>query len=362
MTTHGHTRIEVADALRGMAIVGIILFHAVESFDAFSTEAHLSLSNDETVYHLTTLLFSGKMYGIFALLFGLTFHIMLSGSMSPLRFVWRMILLFLIGLFDIAFYDGDILTTYALCGLLLIPCNRLNNRWLSVLTILVLLQPVELYQLLSGSSMDSDWIWNDYALLSRHHQESGFWLNVVLNLHYAFPANIGYFALTGRLTQTFGLFLLGLLFARWRLFSDEGHHRLIWRIILGVGLIVAIVGNNIDLGVCSHWLTPIVNLALLLAETAAVVLLWYGSSSIRRLLKVLCPFGRMSLSNYLLQSVLGCLLFYGWGMGLYRHLGHTAALLVGMGMVFLQLILSHLWARRHQRGPAESLWRWATWL
>jgi uncharacterized protein len=70
----------------------------------------------------------------------------------------------------------------------------------------------------------------------------------------------------------------------------------------------------------------------------------------------------MSLSNYLLQSVLGCFLFYGWGLGLYRMLGHTFALLTGVLMVSIQLAATLLWARRHPRGPAESLWRKGTYL
>ena len=355
-------RIEVADALRGIAVVGIILFHAVESFDAFSPQARLTLPCDASVYRVVTILLSGKMYGIFALLFGLTFHIMLSRSMTRIRFAWRMLLLFFIGGVNIAIYDGDILTTYALCGLLLTACHRLSNRWLWVLTVVVLLQPFELWQLFSGWTMPSDWIWHDYALLSRHHQESGFCLNVVQNLRYAFPANLGYFALTGRLTQIFGLFVLGLLFGRYRLFLDDGCHLLVWKCILIVSLLLAVVGNCADLGILTHWLTPIVNLAVLLSETAAIVLLWYASARVRQLLTAVCTFGRMSLTNYLLQSVLGCFLFYAWGLGLFSELGQTYALFAGVVMVMFQLFVTLLWARHHQRGPVESLWRAATYI
>lgn len=365
---HESHRIEVADALRGIAVIGIILFHAVESFDAFYPDARLTLSCDETVYRIVTFLFSGKMYGIFAMLFGFTFYIMLNRSMTRTRFAWRMVLLFIIGLANIAIYDGDILTTYALCGLLLIPCSRLSNRWLWVITIAVLAQPFELWQMLSGWKMPSDWIWDDYAMLARHHQESGFWQNVILNLQYAFPANLGYFALTGRLTQIFGLFLLGLLFGRYRLFINEGRNLFIWKCIFIMSLMLAVIGSwwqaeytiNQQPASIAHYLSPIINLAILLAETSAIVLLWYASAQLRKLLSPVCAFGRMSLSNYLLQSLLGCFLFYGWGLGLYSELGHTYALLAGIMMVVFQLVLSSLWARNHQRGPAESLWRKAT--
>lgn len=367
---HENHRIEVADALRGIAVIGIILFHAVESFDAFYPDARLTLPCDETVYRIVTFLFSGKMYGIFAMLFGLTFYIMLNRSMTRTRFAWRMVLLFVIGLANIAIYDGDILTTYALCGLLLIPCSRLSNRWLWVITIAVLAQPFELWQMLSGWKIPSDWIWDDYAMLARHHQESGFWQNVILNLQYAFPANLGYFALTGRLTQIFGLFLLGLLFGRYRLFINEGRNLFIWKCIFIVSLMLAVIGSwwqaeytiNQQPASIAHYLSPIINLAILLAETSAIVLLWYASAQLRKLLSTVCAFGRMSLSNYLLQSVLGCFMFYGWGLGLYSELGHTYAQLAGIMMVVFQLVLSSLWARNRQRGPAESLWRKVTYI
>ena len=70
----------------------------------------------------------------------------------------------------------------------------------------------------------------------------------------------------------------------------------------------------------------------------------------------------MSLTNYLLQSVLGCFFFYAWGLGLYSELGHTYALFVGVLIILLQFFFTLLWARHHQRGPAESLWRAATYL
>jgi len=355
-------RIVVADALRGVAVVGIVLVHAVESFDAGELHPRLTLACDATVHRIALLLLSDKMYGIFALLFGLTFHIMFGRGMTGRRFAWRMALLFVLGLLDSAFYDGDILTAYALCGLLLIPCHRLSNRWLWVVTVVVLLQPFELWQLVSGWTMPDDWIWRDYALLAHHHRVSGIWENMVQNLRYALPANMGFYAVTGRLTQIFGLFTLGLLFGRYGLFHNEGRNLSVWKCIVAVSLPLAVIGNCVELGRLSHWLSPIVNLAILLAETSALVVLWHTCDTARKVLGELCTFGRMSLSNYLLQSLLGAFFFYGWGLGLYRHLGYTLALLAGVVMVLLQLAATLLWARHHQRGPFEGLWRKATYL
>ena len=362
-----NSRIEVADALRGIAVIGIILFHSLENFNLFYPDVRLTLPCDNAVYSFCESLLAGKMYGIFALLFGLTFYIMRDnqarkGRDFSARFAWRMLLLFLIGLVNIVFYDGDILTTYAIFGLLMIPCGYLSDRWLWVITCLLLIQPYELWQLLSGQEMNSDWMWANYGIIGEAHQQTSFWENAIVDLKYALPTNLGYFAWTGRLTQIPGLFLLGLLLGRYRLFYHEGRHLRIWQIILIVNLPLAIMGSHVDFGQMSHWLSPIVNLTILLSEVSAVVLLWYASKRFRHLLKHVCFFGQMSLSNYLLQSVFGSLVFYGWGLALYRELGHTLSLLVGISIVITQILILRLWARNHQRGPAESLWRWATWI
>ena len=110
-----NTRIDVADALRGIAVAGIILYHSVEHFNIFTQEPiTYSLASDQTVADVLAWLLSGKMYGIFAMLFGLSFFIMNDNQQQKdknfsLRFAWRMCLLFMFGIINVAFYDGDIL-------------------------------------------------------------------------------------------------------------------------------------------------------------------------------------------------------------------------------------------------------------
>jgi len=103
-------------------------------------------------------LLSGKMYAIFALLFGLSFFIQSDnqaqrGNDFSLRFAWRMVLLFIIGLVNAAIYNGDVLTYYAVFGLLMIPIGKLPNRWVWVIAALLFIQPLELYQHFSGHTL-----------------------------------------------------------------------------------------------------------------------------------------------------------------------------------------------------------------
>jgi uncharacterized protein len=70
----------------------------------------------------------------------------------------------------------------------------------------------------------------------------------------------------------------------------------------------------------------------------------------------------MSLSSYLLQSLVGTALYYGWGFGLYQYTGATVCLLIGITLAVLQGTFSAWWLRHHAQGPLESLWHRLTWL
>lgn len=103
------------------------------------------------------------------------------------------------------------------------------------------------------------------------------------------------------------------------------------------------------------------NLAMMLMIVSGVVLLFYRTRA-RRALMVIAPYGKMSLTNYLGQSIIGGMLFYGWGFGLYRYSGHTVSLLIGVAVVLLQWVFCCWWLSHHKRGVLEQLWHDATWI
>lgn len=157
-----NSRIDVADALRGLAVAGIILYHSVEHFNMYDGNiAHVyTLGCDDWMADVLALLLSGKMYGIFALLFGLSFFIMNDnqqqrGNCFSGRFAWRMFLLAMLGIVNTAFFDGDILFSYAIYGLVLIPLSYLPTKWLWWVVAFLFIQPVEIYSLISGWQVDA---------------------------------------------------------------------------------------------------------------------------------------------------------------------------------------------------------------
>lgn len=363
-----NTRIDVADAMRGIAVAGIILYHSVEHFDIFTKEPIVhTLPCDQTVADVLAWLLSGKMYGIFAMLFGLSFFIMndnqqQKGQNFSGRFAWRMCLLFVFGLVNVAFYDGDILMLYACYGLLLIPISYLPSKAVWCIIALLAIQPIELFCLLTGTTIDHTRLFDIYNQTIALHEHGTFWENAVNNVRYGFELNLRFNVFSGRLTQLLCLFILGMQLGRQRLFYNENQNLKIWHTILCISATIVIVLSFIDFGALEGWLRPIYNLIILLMIVSAVVSAWYAFEGVRRVLHHLCIFGRMSLTNYLLQSIIGSFIFCGYGLAYYRYLGITYAVIVGLCMVIVQYAFCRFWFSNHQRGPLEGLWRKLTWI
>ena len=363
-----NTRIDVADALRGIAVAGIILYHSVEHFDIFTKEPIVhTLPCDQQVGNVLAWLLSGKMYGIFAMLFGLSFFIMndnqqQKGKSFSFRFAWRMCLLFVFSLINVAFYDGDIIMLYAVYGLLLIPISYLPSKAVWFIIGLLVIQPVELFCLLTGTTIDHTTLFEIYNKTISLHENGTFLENAINNLRYGFELNLRFNVFSGRLTQLLCLFILGMQLGRHRFFYNEGRNLHWWHIILGLSALIIILLSLVDFGDMALWLTPLYNLFILLAIVSAVVSAWYAYGCVRSALRHLCFFGRMSLTNYLLQSIIGSFIFCGYGLACYRLVGITYAVLIGMTMVIVQYVFGRYWFKNHPRGPLEGLWRKLTWI
>ncbi|MFN7162340.1 MAG: DUF418 domain-containing protein, partial [Fimbriimonadales bacterium] len=105
------------------------------------------------------------------------------------------------------------------------------------------------------------------------------------------------------------------------------------------------------------WLTisVVVGPILSLGYIGAFGLLWASLSGLQRLLTPVAAAGRMALTNYLMQSVVCTLLFYGYGLGL--RLGIAQGLMLSVLIWAVQAAVSVLWLARLQYGPMEWLWR-----
>ena len=251
---------------------------------------------------------------------------------------------------------------YACYGLLLIPISYLPSKAVWCIIGLLAIQPMELFCLLTGYTIDHNRFYEVSGIINSAHEHASFWENTLTNLRYGFEVNLRFNVFSGRLTQLLCLFILGMQLGRQRLFYNEGRNLQIWHRILLASTVVVVALAFVDFGELQSWLKPIYNLIILLMIVSAVVSAWYAFEGVRRVLHHLCIFGRMSLTNYLLQSIIGCAIFCGYGLACYYKLGITYAVLVGLAMVIAQYCFARFWFSSHQRGPLEGLWRKLTWI
>ena len=208
-----NTRIDVADILRGIAIGGIVLIHFIEHLNLYvfpEASNEFWAAMNKGVWDTTFFLLAGKMYAIFAMLFGLSFYIQHDNQAQKgvdfrPRFAWRMVLLMLFGLFDLLFYNGDILFVYAACGFLVIPFIRASDKVIAWAAVIMLLQPVELAYMIAGAIDPSiapmDVGIGRYWDLLTYAQTDGSIIDVAKGgILYGLPINFGWALENGRLT------------------------------------------------------------------------------------------------------------------------------------------------------------------
>lgn len=377
----GSQRITVVDSLRGFAVVGIILIHFLEhlNFYAFPEPTPFEQGLWDTVFYLG----ANKMYAIFSLLFGLSCYIQhhnqeKRGYDFRPRFAWRMLLLLLWGVIDLVFYNGDILCTYAVLGLLLIPLVKVSDRVLLMMAIVLFFQPIELVYIVLGlidpatqpMNLGIGAYWGETFKACAN----GSMLDVaVANLSCGFQINFGWAIEHGRFTQTLFLFILGMWLGRRRLFIDEGNNYKFWRkalmwsvflfawmqLLLNTvtfGEMAPAVGRSLDI-LITAWR----NFAMMTFYVAGITILYYRTG-MRKAIDQLSYIGKMSLTDYLLQSIIGAFLFYNWGLALYHVCSHGYSFLLGIGMCVLLYVFCRYWTSHFRRGPLEELWARATWI
>ena len=378
-----NSRLDVIDALRGFAIVSIMLLHNIEHFDFYFFPAWLPAwlkTVDKGIWDSLFFLFGGKSYAIFALLFGMTFYIQNSnraarGEDFRPRFAWRLFLLLGFGLLNSMFYQGDILSIYAVLGLALIPVARLGNRAVFAIAVVLLLQPwswLEIIQALPNPDQKlpdpASWAYfgraNEYF---EHGSATQVWLG---NLTNGKIAVVRWSWENGRVFQIPALFMMGMLAGRKGVFASSPENRAFWRRTLLIAAL-AFVPLYLLMTFADTWpvgqavrrpllviVTSWSNLAFMAVLVSLFSLLFYS----QRWLEFFSPLGRMSLSSYVTQSIVGTAIYYGYALGMYQYTGASFSLAIGLVLALLQRQFSAWWLRHHKQGPLETLWHKATWI
>lgn len=382
-------RIEVVDALRGFAVLAIILVHNLEHFifpvypDAATQPGWLNILN-EGVFSVTFSLFAGKAYAIFALLFGFTFYIQYTnqqrkGKDFGYRFLWRLLLLTLFATLNAAFFPaGDVLLLFCVVGLFLFLVRKWSDKAVLIAAIFLLLQPVEWFHYIAGLfnpeyTLPNLGVGAMYDEVAAYTKEGNFWEFIVGNVTLGQKASLFWAIGAGRFLQTAGLFMLGLLIGRKQLFVTSESNMRFWVKALIVSAVAfgplyqlkVLLYDNADAAMIKQTVGVVMDMWQKFAFTIVLVasfVLLYQKESFKRLTAGLRFYGKMSLTNYISQSILGAIIYFPFGLYLAPYCGYAVSLLIGFVLFLLQVSFCKWWLKSHKQGPLESVWHRLTWI
>ena len=381
-------RILAVDALRGFAVMSIMLLHNIEHFNFYSfpevTNTTLK-ALDSTLWDMLFFTFAGKAYAIFALLFGFTFYLQSRSSERrgedfKNRYMWRLLLLFGFGTINAAFFPGEILVLYAIIGFILVPIRHWKNKPLFIFAVFLMLQPVEwmkvVYACLNPAANPEQMI---FSLGDVYPQLGGdsWWEMVKANLVTGQLASLNWAWCYGRVFQTASLFILGLLLGKKGLFCASTSEaleksRMFWQRVLCISLpltiliyflktfVFGLVENQFMLTTLRTILNSWYNLFFMFCIVSTFLLMYWANNG--KVQRILAPYGQMSLTDYVTQSMIGSFLYFGYGLELHKVCSTTQSLLVGVAFLTIQIIFAHWWFRHYQRGPLETIWHRLTWI
>ena len=378
-------RIEVVDALRGFAVMAIILVHNLEHFifPVYPTDSPEWLNIlDHGVFNSVFSLYAGKAYAIFDLLFGFTFYIQNNnqkkqGKDFGYRFLWRLVLLVGFATLNAAFFPaGDVLLLFAVVGLVLFFTRNWSDKAILITSIIFLLQPVEWYHYIASlinpaHQLPDLKVGEMYSEVTEYTKSGNFGEFILGNITLGQKASLFWAINAGRFFQTAGLFLLGFYIGRKQLFvsSEKNLHLWIKTLIVSAisfaplytlkelvmkndAIIQQSAGTAFDM-----WQ----KLAFTLVLVASFVIL-YPNNTFNKMVSNLRFYGKMSLTNYITQSIIGAFIYFPFGLYLAPYCGYTISLLIGIFTFLLQVRFCKWWLNKHKQGPLEYIWHKWTWL
>jgi uncharacterized protein len=385
-------RMEILDIIRGVALLGILLLHMPAWFGTPALylmmlgESMWTNIWDTTVQSFLDLFFRGKFYTMFSFLFGLGFVIFYerakARSARPiLLFYKRLSILLIIGLIHTFFiWFGDILVTYALFGFLL-PLFFNRKPKTILIWVVVFFSAILLFLtggvLLLGMADEATRtaMLEPTLVMMQSGLESSFYAYgqgnfAAIMAQRTADTLLGYSQLLAVFFFIFPVFLLGVYIAKRGVFQNIEANlpfiRKAWMWGLIIGLPMSIVKYFAGNQMC-HFLPNIYSLiyfaASILGDTGlsifymtSIILLFQRQNWVSKL-KPFGYVGRMALSNYLLQSIIGTMIFYNYGLGLYGQIAPAFGMALALVIFVIQIIIRKWWLERYQFGPVEWLWK-----
>ncbi|MFF7892442.1 DUF418 domain-containing protein [Streptomyces sp. NPDC007907] len=370
------------DALRGFALLGILIVNITYLASAYHgtgvEDPGFDSPTDNAVRTLVAVFFEAKFFLLFSFLFGYSFTLQLAsaartGTGFTPRFLRRLTGLFALGaVHAVVLFPGDILTTYAVLGLVLLALHRIRPRTAICTAAVLLAVTSAAYALLAAAlwpahgSVDKAAAAAEAAAATdalRGNAAS------VITAHLEQLPDVAFLLVFFQAPAALAAFVLGLAAGQQQALTRISAHRRMLRRLQTAGFSLGLTGGVVYAhaslahpGTAYQVLAlgiDVITAPLLAAAYAATLLRLLDSRPAGTLETVLAPAGRMALTNYLTQSLVGTLLFTGYGAALIGHVPPAGVTAIALMLFTGQAAASHWWLIRHPYGPVE--WGLRTW-
>lgn len=383
-------RIITVDALRGIALLGILFAHFIYWYSGAALPNTVYEKYADTgsiiVSIFNNIFIFGKFFTFFSFLFGLSFYLQMQSLQKKeksfvFRYFWRLVLLGVIGLVHHALWRGDILSIYVPLGFILLLVRKINNRFLIIVSVLLILnvparliEAVTFFSSKSSAGMTPPAI-NDEAQRYYDVIKSGSFSDLINDNWKALYSKFSFQFQSGRIYITLGFFMLGMYTGRKRWFENPGEAKPIIKricrysgwislaiILFSIGLFA--LNTALKMGIDANpyiqylfsFLYDTVNTGLTLFYLSGLTLLMYKI----RWQQLLFPFasvGKMAITVYLSQTFFGLLLFYNIGFGLFEKTAPWVNIILALLVFIVQIFMCRIWLNYFIYGPVEWLWR-----
>ncbi len=370
-------RIFSIDALRGFSLLGILLmniltfaypYQIINPFEFFQHQ-------DGAWFKISSLFIIASFYPIFAFLFGYGLSIMYQNSLDKgLNYypmiTRRLLFLLLLGIIHGVFiFYGDILSTYALLGLIAIIFVRLKPQYtliaLSIgIGIFVLLYLLPMILLKDVTQIESFVGLQELERVNNILSSADYVSIIGFNLKY-FGMNIANAILVGPFS-ILPIMLFGIYAHQINWFNKIKQHKNLYMVIgvvvLILGLAIKMIQIVLEGSITSQLMSQMIGGPIVALSYIMFFVILCEDQTVRKILTPLQSIGKLSLTTYISQSIICILIFYGVGLNYYGKLPVLTIYIIGIVIYCVQLIVSYLYLLRFKQGPLEKLWRKVTYL
>jgi len=367
-------RIATLDILRGISLLGILLVNMfafylpmpyIDLASWFTTPSDIVWQQNLDIY------VQSSFYPLFAMLFGYGLAMQWQKAQSRQQNFYkiglrRLTVLFVFGLLHaLLIWWGDILMMYAFCGVFLLLLLRLQSVWLVTISAIIF-GVFQAFMLLVVGFIHFDTKVDEYLDITSVEKAitaygTGNWADAFMQrlTDLSIQMSIGMWFVS--LFTILPYMLLGAAASKWRLVERARELKWLWIALAIGGLAIGIFVKSLPVMFTRTYLFDYLKVyiggPILSIGYIGLIVLLCLLPVVPKLLSPFAKIGRMSLTMYILQSIIGTILFYQFGFGWYGKVSVATGVFIALGIIIVQMILAEIWLTKWRQGPLEAIWR-----